>query len=189
MPLRNTADRWGAVAQFLHWTIAVLIFGMIALGWYMNSLSPSALQFQLYAIHKATGMIVLALVLIRIAWRLFNPAPALPDTLKPYERILASVTHVGLYALILAMPISGYVINSASGFPMTIFGLVAVPNIIPSDGDLQDLAETVHIWLSRLLIAVVALHIGAALKHHFVLKDGTLLRMLPFTGPSSDKRN
>jgi cytochrome b561 len=162
---------------------------MIGLGWYMNSLPPGPEQFQLYALHKATGLIILALVVVRIIWRLINPAPVLPDTLKPHERVLAGVTHTGLYVLILAMPVTGYIINSASGFPMTLYGLVTVPNLIPSDGDLQDLAEVVHIWLSRLLIAVVFLHLGAALKHHFVLKDDTLLRMLPFARQSPKRRN
>src|SRR5688500_4587742 len=113
---RNTARRFGAVHQFLHWIIAVLVIGMICVGLYMTGLDPSPRMFNIYALHKSVGITVLALVVLRLIWRLSNIRPSpLPNHL-PWEKFLAAMAHALLYAALLVMPLSGWVMSSAEGF-------------------------------------------------------------------------
>ncbi|MGP1397529.1 MAG: cytochrome b [Inquilinaceae bacterium] len=188
MGLRNTTSRWGLVAQVLHWAMALLILIMIVLGWVMVWWPLTPLKVGLFALHKSTGIMLLTLAVARIAWRLVNPTPRLPDTLKPYERALARITHPALYVLLLAMPMSGWIIHSASNFPLLVYGLFPLPTLVPPSTETQHLAERVHLTLSFILIGVLTLHIAAALKHHVVLKDDVLTRMLPRRGPSREAR-
>ena len=180
MPIRNTPERWGCVAKWLHWTVALAVIVMIGLGWWAERLPFGSLKVDVFWVHKSLGMLVLIAMALRLLWRLLNPAPALPDTLRPWERGAAHLTHWGLYALLIAMPVSGWVINSAANFPLSVFGWFEVPAIAPADDDIKELAASVHGALSWAIIAVVGLHVAAALKHHFVLKDDVLRRMLPF---------
>ncbi|MFZ1991890.1 MAG: cytochrome b [Alphaproteobacteria bacterium] len=178
MALRNSSERWGAIAKTFHWLIAVLVFCMIVLGlWAVNApLSP--LKLQLFMIHKLTGLSIFVLMLLRLSWRLINPTPILPPSLVGLERLAAQTTHWVLYGLILLMPISGYVITSAANFPVSVFGLFEIPLIVPHDKDLQELGETIHVLSFYVLAMLLALHIAAALRHHFILKDEILKRML-----------
>jgi len=179
MPLRNTERRWGGVAQLFHWVMALGIFGMMALGWIMVSLPTGPTQFQLYALHKSIGITLLTLALLRLLWRLANPAPPLPPAMAPWERRLARLTHVILYGLILVMPLSGYVINSAANFPLNVFGLFQVPNLTPESERLQEVASWTHLTVFWVLAALLVMHIGGALRHHFLKRDDVLRRMLP----------
>lgn len=181
MQIRNSELRYGLVAMTLHWVIAALIVGMFALGQVMTAPPPAERDFALYQLHKSFGFVVLALVVVRLAWRWMNPQPPLPPTLKPYERGLARATHAALYALIIALPLSGWLMVSASPWqiPTVVFGVVPVPHLLGPDGDLEALFKTVHAWLGWALVAVVVLHVAGALKHHFVLRDDVLRRMLP----------
>ncbi len=180
MQLRNSYTRWGVIAKGFHWIIALAVAAMLALGWWAHSLPYSALKVDVFWVHKSLGILVLITMVLRLGWRLVNPAPPLPTDLKAWERAAAHLTHYGLYLLLLAMPVSGWVINSAANFPLTVFGWFDVPAIAPPDDDLKELASTVHWVLAWSIIAVVALHVAAALKHHFLLKDDVLRRMLPF---------
>jgi len=108
MQLRNTTERWGAGAKCLHWTLALAIFVMMVLGWIMTAWPKSPAKFEMYFVHKSLGIVILALMVLRLCWRLLNPTPRLPKTLKPYERVLAHGTHALLYLLLLAMPVSGW---------------------------------------------------------------------------------
>lgn len=179
MGLRNTNERWGAVAQALHWIIAVLVVVMAGLGWYMTTLDISPTMFELYALHKSIGITVFGLVILRLIWRLSNPTPALPAGMRPAERWMAHASHGLLYLILFAMPISGYVINSAADFPLNVFGLFTIPNVIAENEAVKEAAEEVHETLIWVLVGILALHVAGALKHHFVDRDDVLRRMLP----------
>jgi cytochrome b561 len=133
--------------------------------------------------HKSVGITILALVFLRLGWRWANPTPTLPSTLKPYERALARGTHLLLYVLLFAIPLTGWTMSSARGFPVSWFGFVQLPDLVPKNKALYETLVSVHETLAWSLMAIVALHIGAALKHHFVLNDDVLRRMLPTTKP------
>lgn len=184
MRWRNTRANWGAVAKFLHWIIAVAILGNVGLGLYAAGLPMSPAQMDAFFWHKSVGLTVLGLVVLRILWRLANPTPELPPTMSAWQRVAAHCSHFTLYLLMIAMPLSGWVIHSASGFPMQLYGLFEVPNIVPESADqsaVQDGAAIVHYWLFIAICVLVVLHVLAALKHHFVNRDSVLVRMLPFS--------
>lgn len=182
MPIRNTLTRWGSVAQLLHWVIVVLIVTQFTLAYMSESLPLGMAKLAMLARHKSWGITILGLAIIRLVWRLSNRAsPPLPNTLEPWERVAAHVTHYGLYILLFAMPLTGWAMSSARQFPVSWFNLVQLPDFVAPNRPLYDTLHSVHMWLSWALIAVAVLHIGAALKHHFVLRDDVLRRMLPFT--------
>ena len=179
MSLKNT-DRWGATSQLLHWTIAVLILSIGAVGLVMGELPRSPKWFWVYTLHKSLGLTVLALVLVRIAWRLYAGAPPPVEGTPRWQARLASLTHGAIYVLILAMPLSGWLYDSASGLrPFRWFGLAEVPKLSPPHEALADAMHETHELLFWVLIALVIGHAGAALYHHFVRRDATLARMLP----------
>ena len=179
MSLKNT-DRWGATSQLLHWTIAVLILSIGAVGLVMGELPRSPKWFWVYTLHKSLGLTVLALVLVRIAWRLYAGAPPPVEGTPRWQARLASFTHGAIYVLILAMPLSGWLYDSASGLrPFRWFGLAEVPKLSPPHEALADAMHETHELLFWVLIALVIGHAGAALYHHFVRRDATLARMLP----------
>jgi cytochrome b561 len=179
MALRNTTQRWGALAQFLHWLIVALIIVQVTLASLAGDLPPGMKKLTLLARHKSVGITILGLAMLRLAWRWLNPTPELPSTLKPYERTLARFTHAMLYLLLFAMPLSGWTMSSARGFAVSWFGLLQLPDLVPKSKALYEALLTTHHSLAWVLGAVVALHVAAALKHHFVLRDDVLRRMLP----------
>jgi len=180
MTLRNSTTRWGGIAQLLHWLIVALIILQVTLGTIADDLGGMK-RLAMLARHKSVGITILALALLRLLWRGGNPTPALPDTLRPYERFLAQFTHGALYFLLFAMPLSGWMMSSARGFPVSWFGFLQLPDFVPRNRALYDVMLGTHHVLVWVLAAVVLLHVAAALKHHFVLKDDVLKRMLPFT--------
>ncbi|SRR5579883_2082412 len=180
MTLRNTHDRWGAVSQLLHWLIVVLIAAQVALGLAGLMLPIGMEKLAVLARHKSVGITILGLAALRLLWRWLNPTPPLPANLKPHERFLARFTHVALYVLLFAMPLTGWMMSSAHGFPVSWFNLYPLPDLVPKSGPLFNALVTAHAALAVSLAIVVTLHIAGALKHHYVLKDDTLRRMLPF---------
>ncbi|KLD80157.1 cytochrome b [Xanthomonas hyacinthi] len=180
MTAKNTAERWGGVSQTLHWLIAALILLLGVVGLSMGELPKTPRYFWVYTAHKSLGLTVLALVIARLGWRLYAGAPKpVPGTPGWQERI-ASATHVLLYVLIFAMPLSGWLYDSSSGLrPFRWFGLVAVPKLSAPDAQLRDLSHALHAWGFWILIAVVLAHAGAAFYHHLLQRDATLARMLP----------
>ena len=179
MNWKNTDDRWGPVSQFLHWLIVLMILGMGSVGLVMTEMRNSPDKIQVYLLHKSFGLTVLALITLRLLWRLYAGTPRpVPGTPRWQERI-ASLTHGALYVLVFAMPISGWVLNSAAGFPLRWFGLFNLPAIAGKSESLRELAEDVHEWLFWTLIAVALVHAAAALYHHVFRHDATLARMLP----------
>lgn len=179
MILKNTPERWGGVSQLLHWLVVVLILTMAWLGLTMGDLPNGPGKIQTYALHKSIGITILALVALRLLWRLYAGTPRpVPGSPRWQERI-ASLTHFAIYALLFAIPLSGWVLNSAAGFPLQWFHLVNLPYIVEKNHDLHELAEEAHEIMFWLLALLVVAHAGAAFYHHLFQRDATLARMLP----------
>jgi cytochrome b561 len=176
MLIKNTQDRFGVVAITLHWVIAVLIIGMLCLGLYMVRLPASFEKLKFFGWHKEFGMLILSLVIIRVVWRFSNVTPEL--TMPRWERIAARLVHWMLYAFMVAMPITGWLVSSAADLPISFFGLFVIPTLIAPNKELLDLFATIHGYLAYGLIALICGHVGAALKHEFINKDDILRRML-----------
>ena len=180
MTLKNTADRWGPVSQAFHWLIVLLIVGLAIVGLSMGELPKTPKYFWVYTAHKSIGLTVLALVVARLAWRVYAGKPEPVPGTPTWQQRIANVTHWVLYAVILAMPLSGWLYDSASGLrPFLWFGLVNVPKLVAPDEGLRDLAHEAHEWGFWVLLALVLAHAGAALYHHLFQRDATLARMLP----------
>jgi cytochrome b561 len=178
----NTNVSWGAPAKVLHWTIALLVLVQIPLGWAAVSWRLSPTKLDLYVWHKSAGMLILVLMLVRIAWRWANAAPSLPTDMPPIERLAARWSHVLLYLLLILMPITGWVINSAANVPFRIFWAIPLPSIVAPDKSMADGFARVHLGLFAVLSLLLVAHIGAALRHHFVKHNTVLARMLPGRG-------
>ncbi|HEV7715489.1 MAG TPA: cytochrome b [Steroidobacteraceae bacterium] len=181
MGIRNTTARWGYVAQLLHWLIVALIILQFVLAFLEQRLPLSLAKLIMLARHKSFGITILMLAVIRLLWRWMNPTPELPNTLKPYERALAKLTHFALYAILFIQPLSGWMMSSARKFPVSWFNLFQLPDLVAPNRALYDFLHAFHATLAWILVGVAVLHAAAALKHHFVLKDDVLRRMLPFT--------
>jgi cytochrome b561 len=179
MNFRNPADRWGPVSQLLHWAIALLVLAMGVLGLWMVELPNTPRKIEIYALHKSIGLTILALAVMRLAWRLYAGAPATLAGLPRWQVRAANLTHAALYALLFAMPLSGWLLNAAAGFPLQWFGLFNLPRVIDRDEALNELAATLHEAGFWLLLVLVLVHAGAALHHHLFRQDRTLARMLP----------
>src|SRR3990167_5759748 len=176
MLIKNSADQYGIIAIFLHWLMAILIIGLLALGLYMVPLPISHAKLKLYGWHKEYGLLALGLVALRLIWRLLNITPRL--TLPFLEKLAARTVHWAFYVFMFAMPISGWLITSAAGLPASFFGLFVLPNLVSPNEESRMLFEEIHQWLGYGLIVTILLHASAALKHHFVNKDDILMRML-----------
>ncbi|HEY8190743.1 MAG TPA: cytochrome b [Micavibrio sp.] len=176
---RNTALKFGVVHKALHWIIAVLVIAMICVGLYMVSLDPSPKLFRIYALHKSVGISILTLAVLRLAWRMSNIRPMPLPNHQAWEKFLATIIHALLYAALFIMPLSGWIMSSAKGFSVSVFGLFTLPNLVRPDKSLADLAITVHSYTAWTLIAMIALHAAGALKHHLIDRDDTLRRMFP----------
>lgn len=179
MHLRNTPDRWGPVSMLLHWTIVVLIGWMAWLGLTMVDMPPTPAKIEAYALHKSLGLTLLALVVLRLAWRLFAGAPRPVAGTPTWQARLASTTHWAMYALLFAIPVSGWVFNSASGYPLQWFKAFNLPAVAARSEALADAAIGVHEAGFWLLLLLVLVHAGAAFHHHLFKGDDTLRRMLP----------
>lgn len=183
MSLRNTPARWGTLARSLHWLIAVLIIGLFIVGLVMEDL-PGDSRKLVYALHKSFGLFVLALVLLRILWRVTNRAPAEIEGIPLHMKLAAKAGHLGLYVLMIAVPLSGWIMHSLSGYATNWFGqdsLPLLPTLVEKTANrdvVRDVGE-IHELAAFAIIALVVVHAGAALYHHFVRKDATLARMTP----------
>lgn len=180
--IRNTLAAWGTPARWLHWIVAALVLVQIALGWVAVSLQVSPLKLDLFVWHKSIGLVVLALVVVRMLWRLANPAPAPPAAAAAWERRAARASHVLLYLTLIALPVTGWILNSAANIPFRVFRRVLLPAIVPPDDRTAEFAARAHLALFVVLAVLLAVHVGAALWHHFVRRDDVLTRMLGGAG-------
>lgn len=174
------AHRYTSVAIFLHWLLAVGIIATFGLGLTMvemPGITPTKLKF--FNWHKWAGVTIFAIATLRLLWRLWHPAPPLPAEMPGWQRRVATVTHVLLYALMFGLPLSGYFYSLASGFPVVYLGVVPLPVLIGPDPELKVLLKNVHYVFNIALSTLVIAHVGAALKHHFINRDDVLKRMLP----------
>jgi cytochrome b561 len=179
MPARNTSVRYGYVAQALHWVIVALLVVQVTLAKIAEGLPLGLEKLAVLARHKSFGITILGLAIVRLGWRLFNRPPAEPP-MPRWQFAVARLNHWALYALLFAMPITGWLMSSAHAYPVSWFGLVQLPDLVAPDEMLEERLEAVHETLAKLLIALVLLHVAAALKHQFVDRDGLLFRMLPW---------
>jgi cytochrome b561 len=181
--LTNTAARYGAVAMLLHWGMAVLLGVLVGTGLYMVAMPDVGFDMRkitLILVHKAIGIGALVAVLLRLAWRGANMLPALVPGLPMWQQVAARFVHLALYALMVVVPVSGWLMSSAGGYPIPLFiGDLAAPDLIGFNDHLFYLLIAVHRWLAYALIGFAAVHAAAALHHHVVRKDDTLRKILP----------
>lgn len=170
---------WHPVSKLLHWLVALLIFGQFVLGWLAESWHMSPTKLDLFVWHKSIGILVLVLVLVRIAVRLLHGSPTLPADLPAWEVWSARGNQLLLYALMLALPLSGWIINSAANMPFRVFWWFEMPDLTGPDKGLASAAELWHLLLFIVLAVLVLIHIAAALNHHFRKGNDILERMLP----------
>jgi len=171
-------QRYGLTAQLGHWLTVLLLCAAFPVGFYMVELALSPTKLKLFSYHKWVGVTVFALVGLRLLWRSVNPPPPSP-AMPSWALRTAQITHRLLYLLLLAVPLSGWLMSSAKGFQTVYLAQVPIPDLLGKDPALGAALESVHWMLNKMLLGAIALHVAAALKHHFVDRDGVLLRMLP----------
>jgi cytochrome b561 len=177
--IRNSSERYGLVARVLHWSIGLLIVLQLALGfWTFEFMERDATRAANVGLHKALGVVLLVLVLARIGWRMYDAPPALPAAMSAQERTGARVGHILLYILMLAMPILGILTSDTGGRPTDVFGLFTVPLMLGEHEDLHELFEDLHKFGAYALGLLIVFHLGAALMHRFIRRDGVAERML-----------
>ena len=173
----NGVTRYSTPAIVLHWLVALLIFAAFPLGVYMHELPLSPVKLKLYSYHKWIGITILLLVAIRLSWRLTHTPPLLPDSVAAWQRRASAIVHGLLYLLMIAIPLSGWLMSSAKGFPVVWFGVLPLPDLVGKDKALGDLLAGVHQTLNFSLLVLVILHVAAALQHHFIERQTFLQRM------------
>ncbi|MDY0054667.1 MAG: cytochrome b [Methyloversatilis sp.] len=171
--------RYTRTAMSLHWLIALAIIGMFGFGLYMVELPLSPQKLKFYSYHKWAGVTVFLLILLRLVWRLTHRPPDLPAGMPAWQVSAAKAGHHLLYVLMVIVPLSGWLMSSAKGFQTVWFGVLPLPDLLAKDEALGDALLWAHRLLNWLFMAVVAGHVGAALKHQFVDRDGLMSRMLP----------
>jgi cytochrome b561 len=174
-------QRWSAATIALHWLSAVLVIALLGLGWFMvHADLRAATKFDLYQLHKSLGFLSLALLLARLAVRFLRTAPPAPPAMAGWERRLASSAHTMFYVLLLAAVLSGWLLVSAAiiAIPTRFFGSFVIPNLVGADPELSARMTFAHYVVSRVLVALLIVHVAAALKHHFIDRDDVLRRMI-----------
>ncbi|KTG16341.1 MULTISPECIES: cytochrome b [unclassified Guyparkeria] len=184
MQWRNTAAGYGVVSIAAHWLIAGGVIGLFALGWWMVDLTYYDPWYrQAPSIHKAVGVLLFILLVGRLAWRWGNPRPR--PLGRPLERRLARLVHGLFYLLLFAVMIAGYLISTADGSSIDVFGLFAVPATLSDLPNQEDIAGNIHRWLAWTVMGLTVVHASAAFKHHLIDRDRTLVRMLRPTSSHS----
>lgn len=171
--------RYTSTAIVVHWAMAIGLIGVFLFGLYMADLPLSPTKLKYYSWHKWAGVTLFALFVFRIVWRSSHRPPALPAHMSRGEQFLAHAGHAALYLLMLAVPLSGWLMSSAKGIQTVYFGVWPIPDLLGKNDELAKLLQSAHWALNMLFAAVVVGHVAAALKHHFIDKDDVLTRMLP----------
>jgi cytochrome b561 len=183
MALANSPGRYGIVAIALHWGMAGVLVALLGIGWYMVQLPDAGFdsrKISLILSHKSIGMIALVLVTLRAVWRAASPLPQLTAGLPEWQQVAARFVHLCFYALMFALPITGWLMSSVSGFPVYLwFDRFPVPDLVGLDPSQFRFYIDLHRWLAYAFLALLVAHSAAALAHHFLYRDDTLRKMLP----------
>jgi cytochrome b561 len=175
---KNTDTEFGLTAKLLHWGMVVYLLALFGFGRYIATMNVGFDNLHLIGLHKSFGLVALLLIIFRLGWRFFTPVPGtLTRGTSKFDLLLAHLTHMALYALMLAIPLTGWIASSASGIEISFFGWFNAPLIAPASEWAQDMFFKLHWLFGRLLILFVLIHIAGALRRHFVLRDKTLRRM------------
>ena len=176
---RNTGSRYGLATKLLHWSVAVLILGLVWLGWYMVDLTYyDAWYNDSLAWHKALGIVAFVLAVVKIAWAVHSRPPAYAGSLKRWERAAATAVHHLFYMMMVLIPLTGYLVSTSEGEGIDLWGWFTVPAVAVVGEGLRDLAIEAHYWCAYGTLAIAAVHAAAAVKHQLLDRDGTLRRML-----------
>jgi cytochrome b561 len=181
MALTNTTTRYGLVPQLLHWLVVLLLIAQFLLAEAAEDAPEGAAQLATLAWHKSVGITILLLAFARVAWRLFDRPPPSPPQPRWQEAAATSV-HWALYALLFALPLTGWMTSSSEGHPVSWFGLIQLPDLVMPSESLEETLHEVHEALATGLLVLAGIHVLAALKHQFVDRDGLMSRMLPWGG-------
>lgn len=192
MPTRNLSSLFGTVHRYtttaiaLHWILAAALVALFGFGWYMTDLPFSPQRIKLYNWHKWAGISILLLSLLRLLWRLTHRAPPLPAAvarnMQSWQKVAHHGTHLLLYVLFFAVPLIGWAYSSAAGFPIVLGGVLPLPDWVPASKQLAEALKPWHQFSAYALAALALLHTAAALKHHWMDRDGLLARMWPGRG-------
>jgi len=179
MQLKNSVLRYGSLSIALHWLVAGTVYGMFALGlWMVIQGYYDTWYHKAPELHKSIGMVLFVVMLVRVVWRFVSPPPKPLSSYTPLVRYSAVAAHLLLYGILFAILVSGYLISTAEGKPIDVFGVLPVPALFSGLGEQADLAGDIHLWLAWSVVILSGLHALAALKHHFIDRDITLKRML-----------
>lgn len=188
MKTTASTSRYTATAVALHWLMAVLILGTFGVGLYMHGLHLSPFKIKIYSWHKWAGVTIFLLLLARMLWRAGHRPPTLPLSMPAWQRHAAHVGHGLLYLLMIAVPLSGWLMSSAKGFQTVYFGVLPIPDLLAKNKELGEQLEAVHEWLNYTMLALVAGHVAAAVKHHLIDHDDVLIRMAPWLRNKEERK-
>lgn len=180
----NSSDRYGWLAKTFHWLTALAIVGMFPFAWWMTELKLGPQMLEMYGLHKSVGILVLTVTVLRLGWRFVNPKPRFLGG-PVWQRWASDIVHFGLYACLIAIPLIGLLHSNAANFPVSVFGIVTMPQLIAPDRALVEPLQEAHEIAGIVLLVLLGLHVAGALKHHLFDKDATLRRMLPFAAATS----
>ncbi len=182
MSLKNSTNKYGSISKLLHWTIALLFIVQFYLVYWTEYVLPKKsplAEFYIDGLHKPIGITILCLAIFAVLWRLYNVKPKFPPLMREWEKGAAHSVHLLLYLTMFVMPITGFMMSVAAGYPPNYFGLYQFPMFIEKNKALSNALFEVHEITSYIIIALVLVHTLAALKHHFIDRDSVLKRMLP----------
>lgn len=179
----SRATRYTGVAMAAHWVLALGLIAALGLGWYMTGLPFSPSRLKLYNWHKWLGVTLLTLSLLRLLWRVTHRPPELPPAvaraMPQWQHWAHNGTHHAMYLLFFAVPLLGWAYSSAAGFPIVFLGMLPLPDFVSASPELAETLKPLHGWAAWALVVLIAMHVGAALKHQFIDRDGLISRMLP----------
>lgn len=180
MQIRNTAERFGLVAKSLHWLTLILLIAAFTLAISMVNMPFSPRKLEFYSWHKWVGVTIFLVAILRLGWRFANPVPPAPPNTPAWQRRLAGLSHTALYAILIIMPVTGWIMSSALNLPVVYLGLIPMPSPFGVNRELGEAMKVVHLALAITLLMLIAVHVAAAIYHHFALRDDVMRRMLPW---------